>query len=67
MNPTGTTGLTSHQYGLERLVHRAQECLQSRSTNLIDAAICGSAGQSPMTSAFQKYLALTPADYRRNW
>ncbi len=63
----GATGVTPHQYVLERRLRQAQECLRSKNTKLIDvAAICGFASQSHMTSVFRKHLARTPAEYRRN-
>jgi AraC-like DNA-binding protein len=61
------TGLTPHQYLLERRLGRAQELLEMRNADLIDvAASCGFSSHSHMTTVFRRLLGMTPAEYRRN-
>ncbi len=61
-----TTGLSPHQYVLERRLQRAQQLL--RHTNLSLAAIAyevGFGNQSHMTTVFRKKLQTTPRLYRQ--
>ena len=61
------TGLTPHQYLLERRLECAQELLEKRNADLIDiAAFCGFSSHSHMTTVFRRLLGMTPTEYRRN-
>ena len=61
------TGMTPHQYVLELRLARAKEHLRQKELTVTDiASTCGFSSQSHMTSAFRKYLEVTPAEYRRN-
>jgi AraC family transcriptional regulator len=61
------TGLTPHEYLLERRLGRAQELLEKRNADLIDvAASCGFSSHSHMTTVFRRLHGVTPAEYRRN-
>jgi AraC family transcriptional regulator len=61
------TGLTPHQYILDRRLHRAQGLLKYSRTELTDiAAACGFSGQTHMNDIFRKKLKTTPGKYRSN-
>jgi AraC family transcriptional regulator len=61
------TGLTPHQYVLERRLHRAQQLLKQKQTALADIAVaCGFSSQTHMTDSFRSHLGITPGEYRRS-
>jgi AraC family transcriptional regulator len=61
------TGLTPHQYVLERRLHRAQQLLKQKQTALADIAVaCGFSSQTHMTDSFRNHLGITPGEYRRS-
>jgi AraC family transcriptional regulator len=61
------TGLTPHQYVLERRLSAAQQLLRQSKMLLADIALkCGFSSQTHMNDVFRKRLGVTPLDYRRN-
>jgi AraC family transcriptional regulator len=61
------TGLTPHQYVLERRLSTAQELLRQSKMLLVDIALeCGFSSQTHMNDVFRKQLGVTPLEYRRN-
>jgi AraC family transcriptional regulator len=61
------TGLTPHQYLLERRIRRAQDLLEKRNLSFTDIAVsCGFSSHSHMTTIFRKLLGMTPGEYRRH-
>jgi AraC family transcriptional regulator len=61
------TGITPHQYVLERRVSAAQQLLRQSRMLLADIALkCGFSSQTHMNDAFRKRLGVTPLEYRRN-
>jgi AraC family transcriptional regulator len=61
------TGLTPHQYVLERRLSTAQQLLRQSKMLLADIALeCGFSSQTHMNDVFRKQLGLTPLEYRRN-
>jgi AraC family transcriptional regulator len=61
------TGLTPHQYVLERRLSAAQQLLRQSRMLLADIALrCGFSSQTHMNDVFRKRLGLTPREYRRN-
>jgi AraC family transcriptional regulator len=61
------TGLTPHQYVLERRLSAAQQLLRQSRMLLADIALkCGFSSQTHMNDAFRKRLGVTPLEYRRN-
>jgi AraC family transcriptional regulator len=61
------TGLTPHQYVLERRLSTAQQLLRQSKMLLADIALkCGFSSQTHMNDVFRKRLGVTPLDYRRN-
>jgi len=60
------TGLTPHQYVLERRLSTAQELLRQSKMLLADIALkCGFSSQTHMNDVFRKRLGVTPLEYRR--
>jgi AraC family transcriptional regulator len=61
------TGLTPHQYVLERRLSAAQQLLRQSKMLLVDIAVkCGFSSQTRMNEIFRKRLGVTPLEYRRN-
>jgi AraC family transcriptional regulator len=61
------TGLTPHQYVLERRLSAAQQLLRQSRMLLADIALtCGFSSQTHMNDVFRKRLGVTPLEYRRN-
>jgi AraC family transcriptional regulator len=61
------TGLTPHQYVLERRLSTAQQLLREPKMSLADIALkCGFSSQTHMNDVFRKRLGFTPLEYRRN-
>ena len=61
------TGLTPHQYVLERRLGTAQQLLRRSKMLLADIALeCGFSSQTYMNDVFRKRLGVTPQEYRRN-
>jgi AraC family transcriptional regulator len=61
------TGLTPHQYVLERRLSTAQQLLRQSRMLLADIALkCGFSSQTHMNDVFRKRLGVTPLEYRRN-
>ena len=61
------TGLTPHQYVLERRLSTAQQLLRQSKMLLADIALkCGFSSQTYMNDVFRKRLGVTPLEYRRN-
>jgi AraC family transcriptional regulator len=61
------TGLTPHQYVLERRLSTAQQLLRQSKMLLADIALkCGFSSQTHMNDVFRKRLGVTPLEYRRN-
>jgi AraC family transcriptional regulator len=61
------TGLTPHQYVLERRLSAAQQLLRQSRLLLADIALkCGFSSQTHMNDTFRKRLGVTPLEYRRN-
>jgi AraC family transcriptional regulator len=61
------TGLTPHQYVLERRLSTAQQLLQQSKMLLADIALrCGFSSQTHMNDVFRKRLGVTPLEYRRD-
>jgi AraC family transcriptional regulator len=61
------TGLTPHQYVLERRLSTAQQLLRQSEMLLADIALkCGFSSQTHMNDVFRKRLGVTPLEYRRN-
>jgi AraC family transcriptional regulator len=61
------TGLTPHQYVLERRLSAAQQLLRGSRMLPVDIALkCGFSSQTRMNDVFRKRLGVTPLEYRRN-
>jgi AraC family transcriptional regulator len=61
------TGVTPHQYVLERRLSAAQQLLRQSKMLLADIALkCGFSSQTYMNDVFRKRLGVTPLEYRRN-
>ena len=61
------TGLTPHQYVLERRLSTAQQLLRQSKMLLADIALkCGFSSQTHMNDVFRKRLGVTPLEYRRD-
>jgi AraC family transcriptional regulator len=61
------TGLTPHQYVLQRRLGIAQQLLRQSTMSLADIALrCGFSSQTYMNDVFRKQLGVTPGKYRRN-
>ena len=61
------TGLTPHQYVLERRLSAAQQLLRQSKMLLADIALkCGFSSQTHMNDVFRKRLGVTPLEYRRD-
>jgi AraC family transcriptional regulator len=61
------TGLTPHQYVLERRLSTAQQLIRQSKMLLADIALkCGFSSQTYMNDVFRKRLGVTPLEYRRN-
>ena len=61
------TGLTPHQYVLERRLGTAQQLLRQSKMLLVDIALqCGFSSQTHMNDVFRKRLGVTPLEYRRD-
>jgi AraC family transcriptional regulator len=61
------TGLTPHQYVLERRLSTAQQLLRQSKMVLADIALnCGFSSQTHMNDVFRNRLGVTPLEYRRN-
>jgi AraC family transcriptional regulator len=61
------TGMTPHQYVLERRLSTAQQLLRQSRMLLADIALkCGFSSQTHMNDVFRKRLGVTPLEYRRN-
>jgi AraC family transcriptional regulator len=61
------TGLTPHQYVLQRRLSTAQQLLRQSKMSLADIALrCGFSSQTHMNDVFRKQLGITPQEYRRN-
>ena len=61
------TGLTPHQYVLERRLSAAQQLLRQSKMLLVDIALqCGFSSQTHMNDVFRKRLGITPLEYRRD-
>jgi AraC family transcriptional regulator len=63
-----STGMTPHQYLLERRVAKAEGLLRDKGRRLIDiASQCGFASQAHFTQIFKTRRGLTPGRYRREF
>jgi AraC family transcriptional regulator len=61
------TGLTPHQYVLERRLSTAQQLLRQSKMSPADIAFkCGFSSQTHMNDVFRTRLGVTPLEYRRN-
>lgn len=61
------TGVSPHQYVLERRVIRAREKLETEAASLADIAYAvGFSSQAHMTDVFRKRIGVTPGQYRKN-
>jgi AraC family transcriptional regulator len=61
------TGLTPHQYVLERRLSSARKLLRQSRMLLADIALkCGFSSQTHMNDVFRKRLGVTPLKYRRD-
>ena len=61
------TGLTPHQYVLERRLSTAQQLLRQSRMLLVDIALkSGFSSQTHMNDVFRKRLGVTPLEYRRD-
>ena len=61
-----STGLTPHQYVIERRVERARELLGRSSLTISEVALsCGFADQSHLSRHFKRLVGLTPKGFRR--
>ena len=61
------TGLSPHQYIIERRVERAQELLRHRELSLAQVAVAvGFSSQSHLTTNFHRGTGITPARFRRS-
>jgi len=61
------TGLTPHQYVLERRLSTAQQLLRRSRMLPADIALkCGFSSQTHMNDVFRERLGVTPLEYRRN-
>lgn len=61
------TGVSPHQYVIERRIERAQELLRDRELSLAHvAAAVGFSSQSHLTTNFQRVTGTTPARFRRS-
>ena len=62
-----STGMTPHQYVLEKRLLRTQCLLADSRSSLIDVAeICGFSSQAHMTQMFGRRFGVTPAEFRRS-
>lgn len=60
-----STGLTPHQYVIERRIARAREMMLDANLTLADIAYaCGFSSQAHMSDVFRKKLGVTPGSYR---
>jgi AraC family transcriptional regulator len=60
------TGMTPHQYVIQRRILNAERLLAKDDIGLADIAVaCGFSSQAHFTLAFRKQLGVTPAEYRR--
>ncbi len=60
-----STGLSPYQYIIQQRLDKAKELLKDWDLSIVDIAIqSGFANQSHLTTAFRKYLAITPKKYR---
>jgi len=61
------TGLTPHQYVLERRLSAAQQLLRQSKMSLAEIALkCGFSSQTHMNDVFRKRLGVAPLEYRRS-
>jgi AraC family transcriptional regulator len=61
-----TVGMSPHAYVLTRRIRRAESMLRQGGTGLAHvAAACGFSSQAHFTTAFHRYLGVTPGVYRR--
>ncbi|MEM7522633.1 MAG: AraC family transcriptional regulator [Pseudomonadota bacterium] len=62
------TGLTPHQYVIQRRISRARQYLEQTDNQIVDIALAtGFASQSHLTSTFTKHVGVPPGAYRRSW
>jgi len=62
-----STGLTPHQYLVEKRLERAKKLLVDSELTISDIAYsCGFASQSHLTRLFRQHLNITPKAYRQN-
>jgi AraC family transcriptional regulator len=60
------TGMTPHQYVIQRRILNAEKLLAKDDISLANIAVaCGFSSQAHFTLAFRKQLGVTPAEYRR--
>jgi AraC family transcriptional regulator len=61
-----TTGITPHQYVLQRRIERARQLLAQTNLSIAETAYrCGFANQAHLTQAFRNECGVTPGEYRR--
>lgn len=61
-----TTGMSPHQFVLDRRIAKARDMLRNSGESLAEiAADCGFASQSHMTDVFRAKLGVTPGRYRK--
>lgn len=61
------TGLSPHQYIIDRRVERARELLRDRQRTLAEvASTTGFSSQSHLTTNFRRVMGITPARFRRS-
>jgi AraC family transcriptional regulator len=62
-----STGLTPHQYVMQRRIDRARQMLRDPRLSISDVAFdCGFATQAHLTAVFRKLVGSTPKAYRTN-
>ena len=61
------TGMSPHQYVIERRIERAQELLRNHELSLAQVALAaGFSSQSHLTTNFHRVTGITPARFRRS-
>jgi AraC family transcriptional regulator len=61
-----STGLTPHQYVMQRRIDRARRLLRDPRLSIADVAFdCGFATQAHLTAVFRKLVGATPKAYRK--
>ena len=60
-----TTGMTPYQYVMQQRIELGKQLLKENSSIAEIALSCGFASQSSFTTAFRKYVGVTPKTYRQ--